>query len=442
MKEPDASFVPVDALFQGHAAHSDGESRRRFLEIMGAALAMAGAAGCTRQPTEFIMPYVEPPEKAVPGVPSYYATARLVNGIAQGVVVETHLGRPTKVEGNPGHPASLGATDVHGQACVLDLYDPDRTKQITEFGETRQWDGFILALRQMLGPLQGRGGDGLYILSETVTSPTLGAQRAALLAAMPNARWHQFDPAGGHSARAGAQLAFGRLVNTYYRLDRADVILALDSDFLATGPASTRYAHDYANRRRIRGSNVSMNRLYAVECEITSTGGKAEHRLALRPGELEGFAAQLAGIVSGGGAAQGSGANGAWISALARDLLAHRGASAVIAGEAQSPAVHALAHAMNAALGNVGTTVIHTDPIEVAAEDQIASLGALVSAMDAGKVKLLLMLGGNPVYNAPADFGFADKLKKIENAIHVTLHPNETSVRTRWVVPQRHFLED
>jgi anaerobic selenocysteine-containing dehydrogenase len=164
--------------------------------------------------------------------------------------------------------------------------------------------------------------------------------------------------------------------------------------------------------------------------------------LALRPGELEGFAAQLAGIVSGGGAAQGSGANGAWISALARDLLAHRGASAVIAGEAQSPAVHALAHAMNAALGNVGTTVIHTDPIEVAAEDQIASLGALVSAMDAGKVKLLLMLGGNPVYNAPADFGFADKLKKIENAIHVTLHPNETSVRTRWVVPQRHFLED
>ncbi len=442
MTHTDSSFVPVDALQRGEAAHSDDASRRRFLEIMGASLAMAAAAGCTRQPTEFILPYVEPPENAVPGRPSYYATARLVQGIAQGVIVESHLGSPTKVEGNPGHPASLGATDVHGQSCVLDLYDPDRSKQVTEFGEPRERDAFLVALGQALEPLGKNGGDGLFILSEPSTSPTLGAQRSAVLKAFPNARWHEHDAAGADNARAGASLSFGRPVNTYYRLDRADVIVALDSNFLASGPASTRYAHDYAMRRRVRGADASMNRLYSIESEMTATGGKAEHRLALRYREIESFARDLAASLDAGGVAQAGAAHAEWISALARDLVAHRGASAIIPGEVQSPAVHALAHSMNALLGNVGTTVVYTDPLEVAPGEAAASLQDLVAAADEGRIKVLLMLGGNPVYTAPADLEFAARLDRIPTAIHVSLHPNETSARARWLVPERHFLED
>ncbi|MFN7996200.1 MAG: 4Fe-4S dicluster domain-containing protein [Bryobacteraceae bacterium] len=434
-------FVPLEVLSATGAA-PDGVNRRRFLELMGAAVAMAGAAGCTRQPTEFIMPYVEPPENVIPGRPSYYATACLVNGIAEGIVVESHLGKPTKVEGNPGHPASLGATSVHGQSCVLDLYDPDRAKEITESGEHRTWEEFLLALAPSISTFRANGGAGLHILTETKTSPTFAAQMATVQSVLPNAKWHAYDPAAAHSAKAGAQIAFGRAVSTYYRLDRADVILALDSNLLACGPGSTRYAHDYAMRRRVRGTSTTMNRLYSVETEMTSTGGKAEHRLALRYAEIETFARDLAAAIASGGAAQGSGGHARFITAVARDLLAHQGAGVIVPGDAQSTAVHALAHGMNALLKNVGTTVVYTDAIEVGPSDQIASLHDLVAQMDAGNVQLLLMLGGNPVYNAPYDWDFAEKLAKVPASIHVTLHNNETSVYGRWVVPERHFLED
>jgi Fe-S-cluster-containing dehydrogenase component/anaerobic selenocysteine-containing dehydrogenase len=441
MNEHDGSFVPLESLAGGQQA-SDTETRRRFLELMGASLGMMGAAGCTRMPTQFIMPYVEPPEQAIPGRPSYYATARLMNGVAEGVVVETHLGRPTKVEGNPTHPASLGATDVHGQSCILDLYDPDRAQRITEAGESREWEEFLLSLGRALAPLRQSGGAGLFVLTETVTSPSLGAQIEAVQAAFPNARWHSYDPAGAHSARTGAGMAFGRPVNVYYRLDRATVIVALESNFLACGAGSTRYAHDFIMCRRVRGSNVTMNRLYAVETEMTSTGGKADHRLPLRPGEIESFARELAATVAAGGAARAGSPHAGFIGAVARDLLDHRGASAIVAGEHASPAVHALAHTMNAALGNTGNTVIYTDPIELGPADQIASLRDLTGEMEAGNVRLLLILGGNPVYNAPPDFGFASALAKVPVSVHVSLDRNETSALSRWTIPQRHFFED
>jgi molybdopterin-containing oxidoreductase family iron-sulfur binding subunit len=443
--KPDDDFIPLESLSSA-SDDRDRDTRRRFLELMGASIAMAGAAGCTRQPTEFIMPYVEPPESAIPGRPSYYATARLVNGLAQGIVVETHLGRPTKVEGNPFHPASLGATDVHGQACVLDLYDPDRAKEMTEFGEARDWEGFLIGLSHALDPIRRAHGAGLAILTETVTSPTFGAQMTAVLSLFPNARWHHFDPAGAHSARAGAMLAFGRPVNTYYRLDRADVILALDADFLACQTGSTRYAHDFAVKRRVRGSNTAINRLYAVETAMTSTGGKADHRLPLRYGEVDTLARTLASSVGAsggnGGGAPLKPAESAWILALARDLMAHRGASVVIPGETQSPAVHALAHSINATLGNIGATVVYTDPVELDSQDNLASLEKLAAEMDSGAVQVLLIIGGNPVYSAPPDLDFASKLAKVPTSIHLSLHRNETSARARWVVPERHYLED
>jgi len=463
-----ANFVPVSALrpapeaadrrywrtleeYEGRAPGGDEprqaidepppseESRRKFLSLMAASFGLSGLTGCTRQPTEFIVPYVDPPEQVIPGRPQFFATAIPLNGLAQGVLVESHLGRPTKVEGNPDHPASLGATDVTSQASLMDLYDPDRAREITLHGDPRSWEAFLRALLVALEPVRARKGEGLRILTETVTSPSLGDRIQAVLAALPSARWHQWGPAGCHSARSGSVLAFGRPVNTYYRLDNADVIVALDSDFLCCGPASTRYARDYSTRRR-RGGRVDMNRLYAIESAMTATGGKADHRLPVRYAEVETFAVELAQAVAGQSVAGSH--FGQWTSAVARDLLAHSGSCAVIPGEHQSPAVHALAHQINAALGAVGQTVVYTEPLEVRAEDQMASLTDLVRDLDAGTVEVLLILGGNPVYNAPADLDFAHKLPRTAFSAHVALHADETSAQCQWHLPESHFLED
>ncbi len=420
----------------------EGASRRRFLSLMAGSVALAGLTGCTRQPTEMIMPYVDPPESAIPGRPKYYATAVPVNGIAQGVIVESHLGRPTKVEGNPAHPASLGATDVISQACLMDLYDPDRSTTPIHLGNPTTWDTFAIALNSALAPLRTASGAGLRILTETITSPSLGDQIQALLKVFPGAQWHQYDPAGAHSARAAAQVSFGRPVNTYYRLDTADVVVSLDSDFLACGPGSTRYARDFAARRR-RGDRINMNRMYSIESSMTSTGGKADHRLPLRYADVQVFARELAAAV-GAGAAQSSGssAHADWISAVAHDLQAHAGACVVIPGDHQSAEVHSLAHAINGALGNAGKTVVYTDPIEVQPVDQISSLRALVQDIDSGRVEVLLILGGNPVFNAPADFEFGNRLAKIKTTVHAGLHFDETSLKCAWHIPETHFLED
>lgn len=423
------------------------QSRRRFIELMAGSLALAGLTGCTRQPTETIMPYVDPPEDALPGQPKIYATAALMNGIAQGVFVESHLGRPTKVEGNPEHPASLGSTGVHSQACLMDLYDPDRAKEITRLGDVTAWENFQRALLQLMDPIRTRNGKGLRILTETVVSPVLGQQLQALTKALPAAKWHQFDPAGGHSARTAAQAVFGKPVNTYYQLAKADVVVALDSDFLVSGPASTRYARDYADRRR-RGDRTDMNRLYVVESAMTATGGKADHRLALRYADIEAFTRNLAAAVGAmdnaapSTIASANDPHASWTKALAADLLAHKGSSVVIPGEEQSPAVHAIAHTINAALGNIGSTVVYTESLEVQPVDQIASLRELVRDINDNQVELLLILGGNPLYNAPTDFSFTSALGKIKTSIHVSLHLNETSLKTTWHIPEAHFLED
>ena len=388
------------------------------------------------------MPYIEQPENVVPGKPKYYATAVPVNGVAEGVIVESHLGRPTKVEGNPGHPASLGATSVLSQACLMDLYDADRLKEITYLGVPRQWEAFQNEWTEVAAGLSAGHGTGFRILSETVTSPTLGAQLQAVLKKFPGAKWHQYDPAGSHSARKAAQIAFGRPLHTHYNFADADVVLALDSDFLAFGNGSTRYAHDFAIRRR-RGNRLDMNRLYAVESTMTATGGKADHRIAVRYADVQGAAGQIAAQLGVPGASSASGApHSAWLSAAAKDLADHKGACLVVPGEHQSAEVHALAHAMNAALGNVGKTVFYTDPLEVQPIDQVESLRELTNDMNAGHVQVLLILGGNPVYNAPADFEFVRALQQVRTSIHVALHFNETSLKTTWHIPEPHFLED
>ncbi len=421
----------------------DGDSRRNFIKLMGASLALAGLSACTRQPTELINPYVRQPEELVPGRPLFFATAMPLGASSTGLLVESHEGRPTKIEGNPDHP-SLGACDVYAQASVLGLYDPDRSQALAEEGEIRSWGAFLGSIQQAVALQKAKQGAGLRILTETVTSPTLADQIKEILAAFPDAKWHQWEPAMAHSAAAGARLALGQPVNTIYDLRGADVIVSLDADFLSSGPGSLRYARQFAARRRVRGAETDMNRLYVVEPMPTPTGTKADHRLPLRAADVEQFAWSLAaalGVDTSGRKGAPNAAFDKWIGPIARDLQRHRGGSLVIAGGQQSPAVHALAHSMNALLGNVGKTVLYTEPVEANPVDQVASLYDLVKDFDTGAVDLLLILGGNPVYNAPVELGFRDRLKKATLRVHLSLHEDETSELCHWHLPLTHYLE-
>ncbi len=422
----------------------DPVSRRGFLKLMGASLALAGLTACTGQPDERIVPYVKAPEEIVPGKPLFFATAMPLGGYATGLLAESHMGRPTKLEGNPKHPASLGATDAFAQASVLSLYDPDRSQAITNAGKISTWNAFSAALSGERDRQKGRRGAGLRILTETVTSTTLASQLRALLSMFPAAKWHQYEPAARDTARLGARLAFGEFVETHYRFEKADVILALDADFLCSGPGSVRYARDFAERRKIYGRDTRMNRLYVVENTPSGTGTMADHRLPLRASEIEGFAravAQGLGVLPGPGETPRPEPHAQWIAAVVRDLQKHRGASLVVAGDGQPPVVHALAHAMNHALGNVGATVIHTDPVEANPVDQRESLRELAQDMQAGTVDLLVILGGNPVFTAPVDLQFAERLSKVKLRVHLGLYDDETARLCDWHIPEAHFLE-
>jgi MoCo/4Fe-4S cofactor protein with predicted Tat translocation signal len=429
---------------------ADPVARRAFLKVMGASLALAGVTACTRQPAEKIVPYVRQPEEIIPGRPLFFATAMSLGGVATGLLVESHEGRPTKIEGNPQHPGSLGATDIFSQAAVLGLYDPDRSQTLLSLGEIRPWPRFLGAIRAILATQQPLQGRGLRLLTESISSPTLAAQIRDLLSRYPAAKWHQWDPASRENARAGAKLAFGEYVECQYRFDRADVVLALDADFLACGPGSLRYARDFAARRRPEQA-ASMNRLYAIESMPTSTGARADHRLPARPSDMEAIARAIA-VISTQQGPRGTAVLPQigqafepgllkWIVAVAKDLQAHRGSSLVVAGDSQPAPVHALAHAMNAALGNAGKTVVYTDPVEAEPVDQLQSLRDLVGDMTDGRVDALIIVGGNPVYTAPVDLQFASAMNSVPFRVHLSLYDDETSALCHWQIPEAHFLE-
>ncbi|HEY2150415.1 MAG TPA: TAT-variant-translocated molybdopterin oxidoreductase [Vicinamibacterales bacterium] len=440
-----------DPAFQEHLynefpseieAITDPVARRSFLKLMGASIALAGVTACTKQPAEKIVPYVKQPEELIPGKPLFYATAMTLGGVATGLLVESHEGRPTKIEGNPLHPGSRGATDVFAQAAVLGLYDPDRAQTLTNIGDIRPWAAFIGAMRAALTAQQALKGAGLRILTESVSSPTLAAQIRDVLARYPSAKWHQWDPASRDNARGGAKLAFGEYVEARYDFSQADVILSLDADFLSSGPGALAYARQFAARRNPQDAE-RMNRLYALESMPSSTGAKADHRLPLKPSQIEGAArAVVAGLRGSAGDDSGLGpAEQKWITALAKDLSAHRGRSLVIAGDQQPPAVHMLAHVINQDLGNEGRTVVYTQTVEAEPTSQVESLRALVADMNAGKVDVLLILGGNPVYTAPVDLAFSAALDKVQLRAHLSLYSDETSQRCQWQIPEAHFLE-
>ncbi len=426
------------------SAWLDPQGRRDFMRLMGASMALAGLTACTRQPKETIVPYVKQPEEIVPGRPLFFASAVPAGGFAQPVLVESHMGRPTKLEGNPEHPLSAGATDLFTQAEILNLYDPDRSQNVREQGEIRSWGAFLSALRAALTAQRALSGAGLRILTQTVTSPTLAAQLEALLVAFPQAKWHQHEPAGRDAARAGAVLAFGEPVETHYRLDQAEVVLALDADFVTRGPAAVRHIRDFTSRRKL-AEGVTPNRLYVVESSPSLTGALADHRLALRPSAIEGFARAVAAGL-GVPVAGASAVYADWVGPLVRDLQQHAGACLIMAGDEQPAAVHALAHVLNHKLGNVGRTLRYTAPVEARPLDQAASLRELVGDMQAGRVDLLLILDGNPIYSAPSDLGFQAALDATVKrggalVIHAGLYDDETAEHCHWHVPLAHALE-
>ncbi len=435
----------LEQEFPAGAAYLDdptGVTRRTFLKIMGASMALAGLTACTATNPEKIVPYVQAPEEIIPGEPLFYATAFPMGGYGMGVLVETHEGRPTKIEGNENHPASLGATDLFAQASILDLYDPDRSRQPTRKGLMKSWADFTAELSENQ---KGWGdGEGVRILTGAVTSPTLASQIQAFLEQYPAARWHQYEPAGRNSARVGARLAFGEDADALYHFDKADVVLALDADFLSSGPTSVRYAKDFMRRRRIAGKgegDVEMNRLYVVEANLTNTGVIADHRLPIRAVDVEHFARSLAqklGLDVQGGDPE---KYGEWLDTLAADLEAHKGSSIVIPGDQQDPVVHALAHVINQALGNVGETVTYIEPVEANPVDQDKDLAQLAADMHAGAVKALFIFDGNPAYSAPVDLNFKDGLKKVPFSVYIGALLDETAVESLWYIPRSHYLE-
>jgi len=422
----------------------DPAGRRRFLQIMGASLALAGVTGCTRQPKEYIAPYAANPPEQTPGVARHFATVMPLNGYAEPVLVESHENRPTKIEGNPDHPVSGGASSIYAQTSLLDMYDPDRLKTVIERGRASGWTPLTTELRREMTLRRSEEGKGLRILTGKVGSPTLGAKLKQLMEELPEAKWHQWEPAAGDGARAASMAAFGEVVETRYDLSKAKVILSLDSDFLNTNaPGSVRMIRDFARGRKVADGDASgMNRLYVVEPSPTTTGSNADHRLRLRAADIEAFAFALAGEL-GLGLSAGELPEKAqeWVGPLARDLQSAGAAGVVIPGEHAPESVHRIAAAINGMLGAFGSTVVHTDPIDVHPVDHAESLKELVADMSAGEVQTLIILGGNPVYATPGDIDFAAALENVPFRLYSGLHDDETGYLSHWQVPATHYLE-
>jgi len=432
-------------LEEGPSELPEGMSRRDMMMLLGASMSLAGLTGCIRRPVEEIVPYVTAPEEVLPGVPLRYATTMPFRRSAYGLIVESHEGRPTKIEGNPAHPSTLGASNSLIQASVLGLYDPDRSQSVTLQGANKSWADFVAAWGQLAKGHAADGGAGLAILSESFSSPTLARLATELRGKYPRIRWATYDAVSDENRLAGLRAATGRDVDLMLRFDRATVILALDADPLLTDPEMVRHARGFASGRSAGASGGTMNRLYAVEGVYSLTGAMADHRLRLQSRQIVPFLAALAARLGVAGAANlGSatvgGVDARWIDAVAKDLQAQRGSSLIVAGDRQPAAVHAAVCALNAHLGNTGKTVSYYETKD-ASLPSVNSLVSLVSAMQAGSVQTLVVLGGNPVFDAPADLDFAAAMKKVPNTIALGHNVDETSANAAWHIPRAHFLE-
>jgi MoCo/4Fe-4S cofactor protein with predicted Tat translocation signal len=434
----------LEREFPEGASELDGITRRDMMMLLGASLSLAGLAAC-RRPVEQIVPYVTAPEETVPGIPRYYATTMPFRRSAYGLIVESHEGRPTKIEGNPAHPSTLGASSARVQASVLSLYDPDRSQIIRLKGERKSWNDFVTAWAELSKAHAADGGASLAILSESFSSPTLARLASELRTRFPKLQWATYDAVSDENRLAGIKSATGRDLDLMLRLDRAAVILALDADPLLADPEMIRHARGFAAGRRAGATGGEMNRLYAVEGVYSLTGTMADHRLRLESRHIAAFVAGLAARLGAPGAAGQAGADipgvdSRWIDAVAKDLQANRGKSVIVAGERQPAGVHAAVAALNSHLDNTGKTVSYHETRD-AALPSVSSLTSLVSAMKGGAVQTLVILGGNPVFDAPADLDFASAMAKVPHTIALGHGVDETSTTAEWHIPRAHYLE-
>ncbi|MER8966730.1 TAT-variant-translocated molybdopterin oxidoreductase [Mesorhizobium sp. M0808] len=427
----------VDAEFPSIAERIPRLDRRTLLKLMGASLTLAGLAACSR--AEDILPYIRQPENIVPGKPLYYATTLSSDGYGIGAVVESHEGRPTKVEGNPDHPASRGATDAIMQAAVLSLFDPDRSRMPLKHGEPAAYGDFLADMAELTSRLAGSGGAGAALLIEATTSPTMKAQLEALRARYPRLRLFQHDPLATPSGAEATQTLFGRALAPVYRFDRADAIVSLDADFLGEGPGRLAYARDFAARRRVRRADDTMSRVYAVESTPTITGAAADHRRPVRPSEVEAVAAALSAVLGGEAAPSALALDPAWLAATADDLKAAGRSALIVPGVHQTPFVHAAALAMNARLGALGNTVELIEPPDAMPIE--GDLAALCQAIAARDIDTVVILGANPLHTAPAGFDVRDVFSQLKLLVHWGLYRDETAFAAHWHVPAAHDLE-
>lgn len=421
-----------------------GVSRRRWIQLMGAALSLAGAAGC-RWENEKLAPSTVRPKNRIPGVPQKYASSYQIGGVSRGLVVTNYDGRPIKVEGNLQHPQSLGGTDAFSQALVLQMYDPDRSQNIQfrpagEEDSQSTWADFNKSLDKLAE--DAAQGKGLRILSEASSSQTLGLLRENLLKKYPEARWVEYEPLSRDNEIAGSELAFGKSVRTLLDLSKADIILTLDCDLLGDHGSKLTNMRQWAARRDPQAG--PMNRLYVVESLYTSTATGCDHRLPLKPSAIGPFLAQIEERVDLLLAGQAAPATGdayqdKFFAAVTQDLAEKKGKSAIVVGSRLPAAVHALAHRLNLKLENLGNAILFAP--EPQKGGQLAALKELTTEMAAGSVDTLVILGGNPVYNAPADLKFADALAKVATSIHLSEYDDETSQACTWHVNRAHAFE-
>ena len=448
LEERERGLAP-EGEFPPGASEIGGTSRREFVQLLGASMAFAGAAGCLKLPPEQVLPYTRQPEEIVPGRPLHYATASTLGGRATGLLVTAFEGHPTKVEGNPEHPSSLGATGLFEQASILQLYDPNRAAVLQEKGRPRSWREFLAAQHDRANALRARdGGAGLRFLLEPGSSPLIGELRARIQKLFPNARFRSYSAVSDDAALQGARLAFGSAVETRFDLSKARVIACLEADPLHPWPGSIPALRAWADRRE---PGPQMNRLYAVECALSVTGMNADHRLRIRPSQLAPFALALAARLGAqGGALAPFAALGAkarleprqqrFVDVLARDLSRAGRQAVVMAGPRSSPLVHALAHAMNASLSS--DAVRHQKPLLHDAVTGAEGLRELAAEIRSGSVDTLVVTAANPVHTAPYDLNLAKALDAVPNSIYRGMYEDETSRRCAWFVPATHPLEE
>ncbi|MFQ5789283.1 MAG: TAT-variant-translocated molybdopterin oxidoreductase [Acidobacteriota bacterium] len=438
---------------EGAVDPPSGMSRRSLLKLMGASFALAGLASC-RRPEEAIVPFVKAPEDLVPGVPKQYATTMPFGTSAYGVLVESHEGRPTKVEGNRLHPSSQGAASSWMQAAILDLYDPDRSPRVLERVDgnfhASTWARFIDSWQRTASEMEASGGTGLAVLVEAYSSPALSRLAALFQERFPKARWVVYEPVGDENLFEGLRLATGKAYRPVYHLEKAKRMLALDSDFLSAESESVRSAKGFAAGRKVTSRGDEMNRLYVVESTMSLTGANADHRLALRSAQIPALCAALALELRDLGLPLDLPREVSplplprtallKLKTIARDLARWPGQALVLAGRRQPPELHALVFAVNRAIGALGRTFSLGELRDVG-WGKTSDLCALVEEMNQGRTSTLVLLGGNPAYNAPADLDFEEALQRVKQTIQLSTGRNETSRLADWHLPQAHFLE-